>query len=155
VKRLLLIIVVTALALTLAPLALAGAPGGGGWKHGHAKFNAVGVVKAVSQADTTVDPSAVSTITVAVKAGSHIKGLKRTEVVFALAADARVWRLTRDGAVAMALADVAAGDRVKVRGAIAKGEDGAKVYTITSLKYRDLTPDAEPTPEPSASPAAQ
>jgi hypothetical protein len=155
VKRLLLIVVVAALALTLAPLAVAGGAGGGGAKHGHAKFNAVGMVTAVAPADTTVDPSAVSTITIKVKAGSHIKGLKRTEVVFTMAASAKVWQLTKDGAVAKALADVAAGDRVKIRGTIAKAQDGAKAYTITSLRYRDLTPDVTPTPEPSTPPAAE
>ena len=39
VKKLLLIAVVAALALTLVPLAVAGGSGHGGWKHGKAKFN--------------------------------------------------------------------------------------------------------------------
>ncbi len=56
-KRLLLIVVVAALALTLVPLAVAGGPGGG-WKHGHAKFNLVGNVTAVAVADPA-DPAAV------------------------------------------------------------------------------------------------
>ena len=50
-KKVLLIVVVAALALTLVPLAIAGAPGGGGWKHGKAKFNLVGAVRG-SLADT-------------------------------------------------------------------------------------------------------
>ena len=69
-KKVLLIVVVAALALTLVPLAIAGAAGGGGWKHGKAKFNLVGTVTAVSAADTTVDPAAASTITIKVKAGT-------------------------------------------------------------------------------------
>jgi len=144
VKRLLLIVVVAALALTLAPLAVAGGPGG--WKHGHLKFNLIGSVTAVAVAPAPdpaapdAGPVALSTITIKVKAGSHIKGIKRTEKTFDVAADAKVWQLTEDGAVAMTLADVAAGDRVKVRGKITKAEDGSKVYTITSIKYRDLTP---------------
>jgi hypothetical protein len=145
VKRLLLIVAVAALALTLVPLAVAGGPGGG-WKHGHAKFNLVGNVTAVAVADPA-DPAAVSTITVKVKAGSHIKGLRGTEKAFDVAAGAKVWQLTPDGAVAMTLGDVAAGDRVKVKGKISKAEDGSRVYTITSIKYRDRTPE-EVTPPP-------
>ena len=53
----------------------------------------------------------------------------------------------------MTLGDVAAGDWVKVKGKITKAADGSKVYTITSIKYRDLTP--QPAPEPSTPPAAQ
>jgi hypothetical protein len=155
VKKLILALVVAVLALTLVPLAFAGAPGGGGSKRGHAKFNAVGNVTAVAPADITVDPAAVSVITIKVKSGSHIKGLRGKEVVFTMAADAKVWQLTKDGAVAKTLTDVTAGDRVKVRGTIAKADDGAKAYTITNLKYRDLTPDVTPTPEPSTPPAAQ
>ncbi len=78
------------------------------------------------------------------KAGSHIKGLRGTEKPFDVAAGAKVWQLTADGAVAMTLGDVAAGDRVKVKGKISKAEDGSKVYTITSIKYRDLTPTPPP-----------
>jgi hypothetical protein len=141
VKKLLLIIVVAALALTLVPLALAGGPGGGGgWKHGHAKFNLVGNVTAVAVADPA-DPAAVSTITITVKAGSHIKGLRRTDKAFDVAAGAKVWQLTGDGKVAMTLGDIAPGDRVKVKGKITKADDGTKTYTITSIKYRDRTPE--------------
>jgi hypothetical protein len=143
VKKLLLIVVVAALALTLVPLAVAGGSGGGGWKHGHAKFNLVGNATAVVVADPA-DPAAVSTITVKVKAGSHIKGLRGTEKTFDVAAGAKVRQLTADGAVAMTLGDVAAGDRVKVKGKISKAADGSKVYTITSIKYRDRTPTPPP-----------
>jgi len=149
VKKLLLIIGVAALALTLVPLAVAGGPGGG-WKHGHAKFNLVGNVTAVAvapapdPADPDAEPAALSTITIKVKAGSHIKGIKRTEKTFDVAAGAKVWQLTADGAVAMTLGDVAAGDRVKVKGKITKAADGSKVYTITSIKYRDRTPTPPP-----------
>lgn len=161
-KKVLLIVVVAALALTLVPLAIAGGHGGGGWKHGHAKFNLVGSVVAPEVDDPAVDPAVdpvavdpvdPSTITIKVKAGSHIKGLRGTEKTFDVAAGAKVWQLTADGAVAMTLGDVAVGDRVKVKGKISKAEDGSKVYTITSIKYRDLTP--EPAPEPSTPPAAQ
>jgi hypothetical protein len=138
-RRLLFIVALAALALTLVPLAVAGAPGGGGWKHGHFKFDLVGNATAVAVADPA-DTAAVSTITIKVKAGSHIKGLRGTEKTFDVAAGARVWQLTADGAVAMTLGDVAAGDRVKVKGKITTAEDGSRVYTITSIKYRDLTP---------------
>jgi hypothetical protein len=146
VKKAPLFVVITALALTLVPLALAGGQGGGGWKHGHAKFEAVGRATAVAVA---ADPAAVSTFTVKVRAGSHIKGLKGTEKTFDVAAGAKVWQLTGDGRVARTLAAVAAGDWVKVAGTITKVDDGSggktSVYTITSVKFKDLTPD-EATP---------
>jgi hypothetical protein len=146
VKKTLLFVVVAALALTLVPLALAGGPGGGGWKHGHAKFEAIGKATAVA---VTTDPAVASTITVKVKAGSHIKGLKGTEKAFGVVAGAKVWQLTGDGRVARTLDAVAAGDWVKVAGTIAKVDDGnggkTSVYTITSIKFKDLTPD-EATP---------
>ena len=163
VKKVLLIVVVAALALTLVPLAIAGGHGGGGRKHGRFKFNLVGSVVAPDVVDPAVDPAVTdvtelvdpSTITIRVKAGSHIKGLRGTVKTFDVAAGARVWRLTADGAVEMTLGDVADGDWVKVKGKISK--DGLKVYTITSIKYRDLTPEPapEPAPDPSTPPAAQ
>ncbi len=140
-KKPLLIVVVAALALTLVPLAIAGGSGHGK-RHGHAKFNLVGNVTAV----TVATDGAASTITIKVKAGSHIKGIKRgAEEPFAVDANAKVRQLTADGAVAAALGDLAAGDRVKVKGTI---DLGSKVYTITSIKYRDLTPEPEATTAP-------
>jgi hypothetical protein len=157
-KKALLIVVVAALALTLVPLAIAGGHGGGGWKHGKAKFNLVGAVTAVTLADTT-NPEAVvaAAITVKVKAGSHIKGLrpKGTEHAFAVADGAKIWQLTEDGKVESSLDKLAAGDKVMLRGTIAKAEDGSKVYTVIAIKYLDRTPDVEPTPEPSDPPVAQ
>jgi hypothetical protein len=140
VKKLLLVVAVAALALTLVPLAVAGAPGGGGWKHakGKAKFNLVGTVVAVDAADA---------VTIKVKAGTKtIRSLRRTEAPFTLAANAKVWLLTEDGAVAKTLADVAPGDKVKARGVIVKTKDAvtgevAVSYVIKCLKYRDMTPD--------------
>ena len=143
-KKLLLVVVVAALALTLVPLALAGAPGGGGWKHGHAKFNLVG--KVVSVDTTTAGETSAGTIVIHVKAGTKtVRGLCGTDASFVVAADAEVWTLTDDGAVAKTLADVAAGDKVKVRGGITKVDNGdgtpTLTYTIKNLKYHDLTPD--------------
>ena len=54
------------------------------------------------------------------KAGSHIKGLRGTVQTFDVAAGARVWQLTADGAVEKTLADIEPGDRVKVKGKISK-----------------------------------
>lgn len=147
-KKLLLTAVVVVLALTLVPLAVA--KPGGGMKHGHAKFNLVGKVVAVTVADATVDPPVAASLTIKVQGGSHIKGLKRTETAFAVADTAKVWLLTEDGRVESSLDKVAAGDKVKVKGVITKAEDGSKVYTITSIKYLDRTPDVAPTPEPAA-----
>ena len=156
-KKLVLAVVIAALALTLAPLAVAGARDGGGGKvaKGKAKFNLVGKVTAVAVADITVDPAAVSSLTIKVKAGSHIKGLKGKETVFVVAADAKVRQLTKKKrTVVRTLADLAAGDRVMAKGKISKAEDGSKVYTITSIKYRDLTPD-DVAPDDVAPPAAE
>ncbi len=146
-KKLLLIVVVAALALTLVPLALAGAPGGGGWKHGKAKFNLVGRV-AEPGADATL-----GTLTIKVKAGTKtVRALVRSDTPATIAVDpgAKIWLLTDDGAVAKTLADIAVGDKVKARGTIAKVADGngviTLVYTIKNLKYRDLTPDVTPPP---------
>jgi hypothetical protein len=162
VKKVLLIVVVAALALTLVPLAIAGAPGGGGWHHGKAKFNLVGSVAAPDVADPAVepavdpvaDPAVVSTITISVKAGTKSIRVLRGTVTEFMAADARVWLLTGDGAVERTLADIEPGDWVKARGTIAKVDDGeggtAFEYTIRTLKYRDLTPAVEETAPPTA-----
>jgi hypothetical protein len=155
VKRTLLIVVVAALALTLVPLAVAGGDGGGGWKHGKTKFNLVGAVLGVTLADTTIPETPVAaTLTVSVKAGSHIKGLKGTEPLFTLADGVPVWQLTEDGKVESSLDQLAAGDKVMLKGTI-KAEDGVKVYNVMSIKYLDRTPDVEPTPEPSPPTEAQ
>jgi hypothetical protein len=160
VKKVLLIVVVAALALTLVPLAIAGAPGGGGWKHGKAKFNLVGSVVAPPEAvdpagDPAIDPVAAdvvepaepvaSTIFIKVKAGTKSIRAFRGKVAEFMAADARVWLLTGDGAVAKTPDDVEPGDWVKARGTIKDG-----VLTIKTLKYRDLTPVEEETAPPAA-----
>jgi hypothetical protein len=144
VKKLLLVVVVAALALTLVPLALAGAPGGGGWKNGHAKFNLVG--KVVSVDTSTASETTAGTIVIHVKAGTKtVRGLRRTDASFVVAADAKVWLLGKRHATAGMLADVAEGDWVKARGVITKVDNGdgttTVTYTIRNLKYRDLTPD--------------
>jgi hypothetical protein len=145
VKKLLLVVVVVALALTLVPLALAGAPGGGGWKHGHAKFNLVGKVLSVDT--STASETTAGTIVIHFRAGTKTVRVLRCKenASFVVAAGARVWMLTDDGAVAKTLADVAAGDRVKARGVITKVDNGngttTFTYTIKNLKYHDLTPD--------------
>jgi hypothetical protein len=156
VKRTLLIVVVAALALTLVPLAVAGGHGGGGWKHGKAKFNLVGTVTAVTLADTT-DPEApvAAAISVQVKAGSHIKGLKGTDTLFTLADGVPVWQLTGDGKVESSLDKLAAGDKVMLRGTIAGVGDGSRTYTVASIKYLDRSPDVVPAPEPPTPPVAQ
>jgi len=160
-KKALLIVVVAALALTLVPLAIAGGHGGGGWKHGKAKFNLVGVVApdvvdpavdpVVTDVPDPVDPVVVSTIAVKVKAGTKsIRRLRGEVATFIMAADARVWLLSGDGAVAKTLADIEPGDWVKARGTVKKVDDGAGGVTlectIKTLKYRDLTPAEETTP---------
>jgi hypothetical protein len=147
VKKLLLIAVTVALSLTLVPLALAGAPGGGGWKHGKAKFNLVGTVKIVTAADTAADPAAVSTLTIKVKAGTKtVRAFRGTEATMTVAADAKIRLLTRHGAVAIALADVPAGARVKVRGTIDRTDPAAPVFTIKDLKVHPLPAEVTPPP---------
>lgn len=148
-KRLLLIVVVAALALTLVPLAVAGGHGGGGWKHGHFKFNLVGTVTAVTPADAA-DPAApvAATLTIKIRGGSHIKGMRAEPYTFTLTTEPKVRQLGGDSALVKTLADLAEGDWVKVRGTI-DPRSLPKAYTITSIKYRDLSPDVEATPEPS------
>jgi len=136
-KKALLIVVVAALALTLVPLAIAGGHGGGGWKHGKAKFNFVGQVV---EPDADAPPG---TLTIKVKAGTKtVRKLVRAETPTAIAVDplAKIRMLTEDGAVDMGLADIEPGDWVKARGKITS----AGSVVITSLKYRDLTPDIAP-----------
>jgi hypothetical protein len=141
VKKLLLVVVVVVLALAVvAPLAAA--KPGGGYKHGHYKFNVVGKLAADPTAAT--DTTAASLL-ITVKGGSHIKGLKRTDATFYVAADARIVQLTGDGQVVKLLTDIAKGDWVKARGTLTVTKDDAgnvvRTYTIKNLKYKDLTPD--------------
>jgi hypothetical protein len=141
VKRLLLVVVVVALALTvIAPLAAA-KPGGGN-RHGHYKFNVVGKLAADPTAATD---TAAASLLITVKGGSHVKGLKKTDATFSIAADARIVQLTDDGQVVKLLTDIVKGDWVKARGTLTVTKDAAgnvvRTYTIKNLKYKDLTPD--------------
>ncbi len=81
--------------------------------------------------------------------------MKGTDTTFTLAEGVPVWQLTEDGKVESSLDKLAAGDKVLLKGKITKAEDGSKVYTVTSIRYLDRTPDVEPTPEPSPPPVAQ
>lgn len=145
-KKLLLIAVVAALALTLVPLAIAAGPGHG-WKHGKAKFNLVGKVISVSVADTTVDPAAVSTITIKVKAGTKtVRAFRGKEATMNVAADAKIWMLTEEGRVAKTLADVPADAKVKVRGIIDRTDPVNPVFTVKNLKYHEVVTEVTPPP---------
>lgn len=143
-KRFLPIVVIAALALTLVPLALAGAPGGGGWKHGKAKFNLVGTV-------TAVDATA-GTVTIKVKAGTRtVRAFRGTEASMSVAADAKVRLLTEDEAVAIALAEVPVGAKVKARGTIDRTDPEAFVFTVRDLKVKAPPADETlPSEEPPA-----
>ena len=147
-KKVLLIVCVVALALTLAPLAVAGAPDGGGWKHGKAKFNLVGAVTAV---DATATDVAAGTVTIKVKAGTKtVRAFRGKEEVMRVALDAKVWLLTEDGRVAITLADVPVGAKVKARGIVDRSTDPANPrFVIKDLKVKA---PAEATTTP---PAAQ
>ncbi len=147
VKKVLLIVFVSALALTLVPLAVAGAPDGGGWKHGKAKFNLVGAVTAVDATATDV----AGTITIKVKAGTKtVRAFRDKEEVMRVALAAKVWLLTEDGRVAITLADVPVDARVKARGIVDRSTDPANPrFVIKDLKVRA---PAEATTTP---PAAQ
>ena len=101
-RRLLPVIIIAALALTLVPLALAGGQGGGGWKHGKAKFNLVGTVTAVDAAEGTV--------TIKVKSGTKtVRAFRGKEPTMNVAAAAKIRLLAEDEAVAIPLADVPVG----------------------------------------------
>jgi hypothetical protein len=137
VKKLLLIAVVAALALTLVPLAIAGASGHGGWKHGKAKFNLVGTVVTQTAADPEAVPATAATITIKVKAGTKtVRAFRGKEAVMKVASDAKVWMLTEDGRVAKTLADVPELAKVKVRGIIDRKDPANPVFTVKDLKYR-------------------
>lgn len=152
-KRLLLIVVVVALALTvIAPLAAA-KPGGGN-KHGHFKFNAVGKVTTALDATAATDATA-GTLVIMVKGGTQTVRPKRSDITFDVATGAKVWLLTEDGAAASTIDAVAAGDWVKVRGTVtvvkdANGKVVSRTYVIKNLKYKEpaeaVTPPATPTP---------
>ena len=143
-KRLLLILIVVALALTLVPLAIAGSSGHGGWKHGKAKFNLVGTV-AEPKAD-----AAPGTLTIKVKAGTKtVRELVRREdaTPIIVADEAKIRLVTEEGLVAIKLADVPIGAKVKARGTLVRDQSGAPVCTIKFLKVKA---PAEPTTPPAA-----
>ncbi len=134
-------IVVAALALTLVPLALAGASGGGGWKHGKAKFNLVGTV-------TAVDASA-GTMTIDVKAGTRSVRVLRdapAPVTLPVATGARIRLVSADGCVKIELGQVPApGAKVKARGKIS-GAGTELVYTVYDVKVKAPAVVPEPSP---------
>lgn len=146
-KKALLIVVVAALALTLVPLAIAGGDGGGGRKHGKAKFNLVGMVTAV---DATATDTAAGTVTIAVKAGTRtVRAFRGAEPkMMTVALDARVRLLAEDEAVAITLADVPTGAKVKARGTIDRSDPAAPVFIIRDLKVK--APAEEPVTPPPA-----
>jgi hypothetical protein len=140
VKKALLIIVVAALALTLVPLALAGAPGGGGWKHGKAKFNFVGKV-------TAVDATA-GTVTIKVKAGTKtVRAFRGAEKMMTVAAGAKILWLADGEATVIALDQVQVGAKVKARGVVDRTDPKAPAFTIRHLKIHQ-PPLEEPTAPP-------
>jgi hypothetical protein len=144
VKRVLLIVVVAALALTLVPPAVAGASRSGGLKHGKAKFNFVGTVVAPAAGA----PS--GTLTIKVKAGTKtVRALVRREdaTPIIVADEAKIRLVTEEGLVAIKLADVPIGAKVKARGTLVRDQSGAPVCTIKFLKVKA---PAEPTTPPAA-----
>jgi len=148
VKKVLLVVFVVALALTLAPLAVAGAPDGGGWKHGKAKFNLVGTVTAV---DATATDTAAGMVTIKVKAGTKtVRAFRGKEERMRVALNAKVWLLTEDGRVAITLAQVPVDAKVKARGIVDRRTDPANPrFVITDLKVK------APAEEPATSPTAR
>jgi hypothetical protein len=149
VKKVLLIVVVAALALTLVPLAIAG--GHGGWKHGKSKFNLVGSVTAV---DATATETAAGTVTIKVKAGTKtVRAFRGLDATMTVALNARVRLLTEDGAVAITLAEVPFPAKVKVRGTVDRTDPANPVFVIKDLKVKapaeePATPPADETPPP-------
>ena len=143
-KKVLLIVVVAALALTLVPLAVAGGHGGGGKKHGKYKFNFVGKV---AEPDAG---AAAGTLTIKVKAGTKtVRALVRREdaTPIIVADEAKIRLVTEKGLVAIKLADVPIGAKVKARGTLVRDQSGAPVCTIKFLKVKA---PAEPTTPPAA-----
>ncbi len=120
-KKLLLIAVVAALALTLVPLAVAGGSGHGGWKHGKAKFELVGKV-------TVVDATA-RTVTIMVKSGTKtVRAFRGHEATMGFTPTAKIWLLTDPEATAIDVGDVPLGAKVKVRGVIDRSQGPGRVH---------------------------
>jgi hypothetical protein len=139
VKKPLLIAVIAALALTLVPLAVAGASGHPGWRHGKAKFNLVGTV-------TAVDTNA-GTVTIHVKAGTKtVRAFRGKEATMGFTTGAKLWLLTDPEATAITLNDVPRDARVKVRGVIDRTDPDNPVFTIKNLKAHPLPVEETATP---------
>ncbi len=137
VKRSLLIIAVAALALTLVPLAVAGA-GHGGWKHGKAKFNLVGTLKLVN---VTADPDAPSTVVIKVKAGTKtVRAFRGHEELMDVAGNAKVRLLTEHGAVVATLDQLPLDVKAKVRGTIDRSDPANPVFIIKDIKVKAPLP---------------
>ncbi len=146
-KKMLLIVAVAALALTLVPLAIADAPGGGGWKHGKAKFNLVGKVTNVA-AESGV-------ITVYVKAGTKsVRTIRHADAEMGFADGAKIVWIGKGGNRQLIgldqLENIQVGARVKVRGVVAWAGDASPelVVTIKHMKVRQAAPVVEPTTPP-------
>jgi hypothetical protein len=137
-----LVALVVALCLAVAPLALAH-PGAA---KGKMKFEAVGKV-------TAVDGTAM-TLSVKVKAGTKtIKALRGTEVPMVLAPTAKVRvSIAHKWLHGATLADVAVGARVKVRGTISidttDPANPVNVFTVTHIKAWQPAAVPAPTPAP-------
>lgn len=139
-KKWIVLAVIAALALTVAPLAMAGHGKGHKWAHGKSKFQLVGKVSAVD--------AVTGTLTVKVKSGTKtIRAFRGSDLELSLADGAKV-RLIVDGeAVPATLADLAVGAKVKVGGTIDRS--GAKPVCVAKKVLAHAAPVVvEPTPGP-------
>ena len=139
-KRWLLVALAAVVLLAAAPLAFAG--DGGGWAHGHQKFQVVGRVLAADLA--------AGTVTVTVKAGTRT--VTRTvarggELTLHVLPETRVRLVTDEGCVTATLDQILPGAKIKAGGKI---DPLTAEYIATRLKAKGGAPlpPPEPAPEP-------
>jgi hypothetical protein len=133
-KRWMVVAAVVAVVLAVAVPALAK---GRHKARGKAKFNLVAKIVAVD--------GDASTLTVHVKSGTKtVKAYRHKDLVLTVDPGARIRLVTPDGVVKAALADLAVGEKVKVRGVIDRSDPQAIVCHARFVKAKAL-----PSPEPS------
>ena len=135
-KKPIILAVILAVALTLAPVALAGGSGNGPGPAGAAAC-AHNVKYSLNATVRAVDTSA-GTLTVLVKQSNRrARAYKGHVVTIAATATTKLYRRTVDGElVVIALADFAAGDRVRSVGTLDKTDPAAPAFTAFRITLR-------------------
>lgn len=140
---------VVALALAVTPLAAAAGKGSGHKvAKGKSKFNLVGTVSAIA-ADG-------STLTAKVKAGTKtVRTFRGADLTLAVDPAAKIRLVTEEGCIAVTLADIPVGVKVKIRGFIDRTdpENVKFIATLVKAKAPAVVPVPEPTLDPTPEPS--